>query len=248
MFNSGRSTYVLASVLAVIVHVGLATLLIIYHDEIAKIQLVSNEPLKLTLVKKDFQPIELKPVQSRLLIEKAPPPKPTIKKPEPTQPADIKKQKVAKTVKKKAKKPLPTKKPTKKKTEKKEPKPDPLVQKLKEIKQTKQTKTQETKIPDSPELKLAKRYVSRIQKQIEKNWTKPLNVQYQEMAGLKVLIRLLLSRDGRLEKAQIIQSSGNSQFDRSALNAVYKTGQFQVPGDADVFEKYFRHLTISYNL
>lgn len=238
MFNSGRSTYVLASVLAIIIHAGLAALLIAYHDEIANIQLLEPEPLKLTLVQTDLQPIDIKSIQSKLIIEKAPP-KPVVKPARPTPKKVTPKKTKAKKKKTQPKKPKP---------KKKKPQPDPLDTKLKQIKQTQKPQAQETQIPDSPELKVAKRYVARIQKQIEKNWTKPLNVQYQEMAGLKVLIRLLLSQEGRLEKAQIIQSSGNSQFDRSALNAVRRTGQFQVPGDVDVFEKYFRHLTISYNL
>jgi len=102
--------------------------------------------------------------------------------------------------------------------------------------------------PLSPELLVAGRFVKRIRQQIEAAWIHPPNVQYREMAGLKVLIRLTLEPGGRLVNARILSSSGNAQFDRSALNAVYKVGRFDVPADADIFDQFFRQVNINYSL
>ena len=266
MFSGGRRSYALAVILTLLLHAGLMFLLVTYHDKLATLQLIDPKPLQLTLVNTDFEPIQITPVQSRLIIEqkpkpqKKPEPKATKKKTASKSPQEKEKKTQASTQPKKTnvKDPQstqPKKKP--KPTTKKTPEPDPVDKKVNKTKkaqdtdsQTKEPSNQSTteQLPDTPEARVAKRFVGRIQKRIEKNWSKPLNVQYDELAGLKVLIRLVLTPKGRLERADIIQSSGNNQFDRSALNAVLRTDQFPVPADAAVFQKYFRQLTISYNL
>ena len=52
--------------------------------------------------------------------------------------------------------------------------------------------------------------------------------------GIKAIVRIRLSPTGRVEGAEIIESSGNVAFDRSAEQAVWRTGNF--PKVADIYE------------
>ncbi len=49
---------------------------------------------------------------------------------------------------------------------------------------------------------------------------------------------------GDVVAVTIVESSGNSAFDRSAEAAVRKSRSFDVPTQADVFERYFRRFSL----
>ncbi|EPJ50064.1 MAG: hypothetical protein OFPI_20910 [Osedax symbiont Rs2] len=52
--------------------------------------------------------------------------------------------------------------------------------------------------------------------------------------GIKAIVRIRLSPTGRVEGAEIVESSGNVAFDRSAEQAVWRTGNF--PKVAEIYE------------
>ena len=49
---------------------------------------------------------------------------------------------------------------------------------------------------------------------------------------------------GDVVSVTLVESSGNSAFDRSAEAAVRKARRFEVPKESDVFERYFRRFTL----
>ena len=245
MFLRGRRSYSYAAVLAILLHLALGYGLWILQDELTR---TSLRPPSMTtrLVNPTLTP--LTPVQTSLIIERpaAPQPKPVAKQ-KPTQP-------------KKAAPPKPKAKPKAKETAKPKPKPkeikrmprttDELDALVRSLNTPAKPTTAPTPAPQpiTPEMRVANRFVERIQRQIESAWIQPPSIQYREMAGLKVLIRLTLESGGRLINARILSSSGNTQFDRSALNAVYKVGRFEVPNDAAIFDRFFRQVNINYSL
>lgn len=85
------------------------------------------------------------------------------------------------------------------------------------------------------------RYLSIIRNRIEKAWHKPPNSE-----GSSVLLRIELFPSGELSSAAIINSSGNSALDESALRAVRAVNKFEVPAEQAFFEKYFRSFQMSF--
>lgn len=49
---------------------------------------------------------------------------------------------------------------------------------------------------------------------------------------------------GEVVSVEVVASSGNSAFDRSALRAVRDAAPFEVPADPVLFEREFRNLRI----
>ena len=65
--------------------------------------------------------------------------------------------------------------------------------------------------------------------------------------GLKCTIRVKLMSDGTVIDAEVIKSSGDEVFDRSAENAVNKASPLPVPGDKDLFARAFRTFTFTFD-
>ena len=83
-------------------------------------------------------------------------------------------------------------------------------------------------------------YVVQIQREIIQNWSRPPSARN----GMQTILRVHLVPTGEVVDVNIEESSGNSAFDRSAIQAVRKSGRFVVPGDALRFERDFRVFTV----
>jgi TolA protein len=67
----------------------------------------------------------------------------------------------------------------------------------------------------------ASAYLDQVERRIMAVWTRPPNAN-----GLKVVIRLRLERSGRVSDLRVEKSSGNKQFDVSAVQAVRRASPF----------------------
>ena len=87
-------------------------------------------------------------------------------------------------------------------------------------------------------------YVTAITRAIVLEWSRPPSARNDMEARLQVD----LTPAGDLLGVQVVDSSGNEAFDRSAEAAVRKAartlGRFPVPDDLSVFEAQFRRLTL----
>lgn len=88
----------------------------------------------------------------------------------------------------------------------------------------------------------AQSFTSVISRRIEQNWSRPPSARNNMECEL--LIRLVPT--GRVIQVDVIRSSGNAQFDRSAVQAVQRAEQFPEVRDipSEVFERYYRELTL----
>ncbi|MEQ1529497.1 MAG: cell envelope integrity protein TolA, partial [Methylococcales bacterium] len=82
-----------------------------------------------------------------------------------------------------------------------------------------------------------------IQRKVNRSWIRPPS----SSSGLKCTIRVRLMPDGSVVDAQVVTSSGDEIFDRSAENAVNKASPLPVPADRDLFSKEFRSFTFTFN-
>ena len=83
-------------------------------------------------------------------------------------------------------------------------------------------------------------YVAQIQREIIQNWSRPPSARN----GMQALLRVFLVPTGEVVNVTVEQSSGNDAFDRSAILAVQKAGQFVVPSDPRQFERNFREFEV----
>lgn len=91
----------------------------------------------------------------------------------------------------------------------------------------------------------AQSYISVISQRIEQNWSRPPSARNNMQCEL--LIKLVPT--GRVISVDIIRSSGNDQFDRSAVQAVNRSEQFPEIREMkpEVFERYYRELRLVFN-
>jgi colicin import membrane protein len=75
-----------------------------------------------------------------------------------------------------------------------------------------------------------------IMQKVKRNWMRPSSTT----AGSKCTIRVKLLSDGTVMDAEVISSSGDEDFDRSAENAVNKASPLPVPKDKELFAREFR--------
>src|SRR5690606_4528896 len=68
----------------------------------------------------------------------------------------------------------------------------------------------------------AQSYMSAIAQRIEQNWSRPPSARN----GMQCELRIQLVPTGRVVNVDVIKSSGDSLFDRSAVQAVKKAEQF----------------------
>jgi len=89
---------------------------------------------------------------------------------------------------------------------------------------------------------LAGSYIGMMTNIIQRNWSRPPSARN----NMEVELEIRLVPTGDVVNVNIIKSSGNDAFDRSAVKAVEKAGRFpelqQLPGR--VFEQNFRRLII----
>ena len=92
---------------------------------------------------------------------------------------------------------------------------------------------------------LVQSYEGAIKQAIERRWSRPPSARN----GMSCTVLIQLIPTGEVVDVQILKSSGDEAFDRSAVNAVKKAGQFpelQVLKGGPVFEKHFRRFTLPF--
>jgi colicin import membrane protein len=83
-------------------------------------------------------------------------------------------------------------------------------------------------------------YVSQIQREIIQHWSRPPSARN----GMQALLKVYLVPTGEVVKVDLVTSSGNDAFDRSAISAVQKAERFIVPPNANRFERNFREFEV----
>ncbi|MFT5083471.1 MAG: colicin import membrane protein [Lentisphaeria bacterium] len=91
----------------------------------------------------------------------------------------------------------------------------------------------------------AQSYTSKFKQRIESSWSRPPSAR----TGMTCSLTIQLVPTGRIVSVELAQSSGNSAFDRSAMQAVKKVEIFPEVKDMspDVFERYYRRFTFKFN-
>ncbi len=75
-----------------------------------------------------------------------------------------------------------------------------------------------------------------IYEQVRKNWSRPPSARN----GMQARLLVELIPTGEVISVTLVESSGNSAFDRSAEQAIRQARRFVVPAENSTFEKYFR--------
>jgi len=81
-----------------------------------------------------------------------------------------------------------------------------------------------------------------IMQKVTNRWIRPLSAK----KGLTCQVRVKLLPSGDVMDVQVIKSSGDSIFDRSAENAVRKASPLPVPRKRTLFSKHFRTFTFNF--
>ena len=139
------------------------------------------------------------------------------------------------------------KKPPPRVVEKVEPKPEPRLTAAElaaiarsELSQAMETEDQQQVAMSSDDI--AASYAALIQQTVVNYWSRPPSARN----GMEVLLALQLIPTGEVVSVTVVKSSGNTAFDRSAINAVQKAEQFpelkNLPSRE--FEKTFRRFRL----
>lgn len=83
---------------------------------------------------------------------------------------------------------------------------------------------------------LAQSYRLGIYELVRQNWSRPPSARNGMSA--KLLVELIPT--GEVVGVSVVEGSGNGAFDRSAEQAVRRSGRFEVPDDNALFERHFR--------
>lgn len=79
-------------------------------------------------------------------------------------------------------------------------------------------------------------YHAAIYDLVRRNWSRPPSSR----TGMQARLQVELIPTGEVVGVTIVESSGNTAFDRSAEHAVLQAKRFEVPEDNAIFEKHFR--------
>lgn len=156
-------------------------------------------------------------------------------KPKPKKPAPKPVQK--KVEKKTEPKPQPVKKPEEKPPEPEEKKPEEPVE-PEPIDLESELAMEEELLDTASDEAVANSYSALIAGRVEQRWSRPPSARN----GMEVRLVVQLVPTGDVVNVTVTESSGNAAFDRSAVNAVKKVGQFPELQqlETEVFERYFR--------
>ena len=101
---------------------------------------------------------------------------------------------------------------------------------------------EEAALQDTAYANAAQSYISVISERIERNWSRPPSARN----GMECELLIRLVPTGRVINVDVVRSSGNTLFDRSAVQAVNRAEQFpEVQQMApEVFERYYRELKL----
>ena len=111
--------------------------------------------------------------------------------------------------------------------------------------ETKKTAEQEARLAVETEKAAANALfvaAGRIRASIEANWRRPR----PSLRGLKVVIGLRVGRNGEVQSARIVKSSGDSRFDESAELAVQSASPLPIPKEPEYYE-YIKEFHVEFN-
>ena len=96
---------------------------------------------------------------------------------------------------------------------------------------------------DAQSAEAAASFFQGIRAKIVSNWSRPASARN----GMKVTLQVDLVPTGEVAGVALVDSSGDTAFDRSAELAVRKAGRFEVPTESAVFERRFRRFNLLFN-
>lgn len=146
-----------------------------------------------------------------------------------------------------ASKPKPKPKPT----EPPKPEPDPTQQRLERQRRARALQEEQLArmmaeedayVQAQSQQELAMSHIGAIQQTVAAMWSRPPSAR----RNMQVSLLISLIPTGEVVSVRILESSGNSAFDRSAVNAVNKAARFPELAELPprVFEQYFRELRL----
>ncbi len=87
------------------------------------------------------------------------------------------------------------------------------------------------------------KFTIELQRKLRAIWVRPISM----IQGLSCVIRVQLMSNGHVIEAKVINGgSGDTLFDNSALNAVYKASPLPIPSDKALFEENFKSFTFTF--
>ena len=89
---------------------------------------------------------------------------------------------------------------------------------------------------ESTSRQVASTFQAKIYNQVRNNWSRPPSARN----GMQTKLLVELIPTGEVMSVSIIESSGVLAFDRSAEQAIKRSGKFEVPDNNQLFEEYFR--------
>lgn len=104
---------------------------------------------------------------------------------------------------------------------------------------------EEQRLAAQREGELAAKAGDRIRTLIERSWSRPPSAR----TGMVTTLQIQLMSSGQLVDVRVIKSSGNAEYDQSAINAVRRVGQFPLPDDMtpSVFNQNFKSFVLEFN-
>lgn len=117
-----------------------------------------------------------------------------------------------------------------------------FAQKAQKSKKQKLAKAQAAAAAAQKALTIKQKYVGLIQAVIRANWIN----QFNPLNKLQVTLKIYLDKKGDVESVHVVQSSGNTAFDRQAMVAVEKSSPLPIPAEADIASD-FRTLTLPFS-
>ena len=91
-------------------------------------------------------------------------------------------------------------------------------------------------LSESTDRQVASSFQAKIYNQVRNNWSRPPSARN----GMQTKLLVELIPTGEVMSVSIIESSGVLAFDRSAEQAIKRSGKFEVPDNNQLFEEYFR--------
>ena len=93
-----------------------------------------------------------------------------------------------------------------------------------------------SELENSSNQQIAASFQAKIYDQVRRKWRRPPSARNGMQA--KLLVELIPT--GEVVSVTVVESSGLADFDRSAEQAVIRSGRFEVPDESRLFEEYFR--------
>lgn len=91
----------------------------------------------------------------------------------------------------------------------------------------------------------AQSFAARFRQRVESNWSRPPAAR----TGMRCVLAIQLVPTGRIVSVNVVESSGNAAFDRSAIQAVQKVEVFTEVKEMkpEVFERYYRNFKLLFD-